>query len=157
LQNTVVAAACEVASLRESVESGQGLVGERNVADAAARGGALHRSGERAFDNEHALGPADVVPPGRDELASPQAAVRGHPQELAELAVLVTQRFGDLGRFVGPGDPPCAGLRCASDCFDLLDSEDLDPAGAVLAALGVPAPGCRRAPTIALVGAKGRT
>ena len=92
-------------------------------------------SGERAFDDEHSLGPADVAPPQRDELASPQTGVRGDTQELAELAVLVAQRLGDLGRLVGPGDPPCPGLRCARERLDLLDGEDLDPAGAVLAAL----------------------
>ena len=53
----VVVGAGEVRAPREAVERAERLVAERDVADAAALGRALDVAGERALDDEDALGP----------------------------------------------------------------------------------------------------
>ena len=60
-------------------EGGEGLVGERHVAGAAGLRKHLDAIGERAADDEDAVGPADVVPPQEHELAAAQAASRWSP------------------------------------------------------------------------------
>lgn len=119
------------------------------TADAATLGGALNRSGQCAFDDEHSLGPTDVAPPERDELTAPQAGVRGDAQKLAELAVLVTQRLGDLGRLVGPGDPPRPGLRRASKCSTCSTVKTSIRPGPSSRRLGVAAAGFSVSPELA--------
>ena len=132
----VVGVVGEVGSLRLPVESGERLVGERHVADAAALRGALDRAGERSLDDEDALRPADVAPAEDDELAAPQAGVSGDAQQFAELAVIGPQRLDRFGGVVRTGGPPRSAFGRSRQGLDLLDREDLEPAGAILAALG---------------------
>ena len=130
----VVVGAREVRAAREAVEGAERLVAERDVADAAALGCALDVAGERALDDEDALGPADVAPAQGDELAAAEAGVGSDAEQLGELGVLLGAEQGAGGRRVLVRAAPGARLRRSSEGLDLLDGEDLDAPAALLAA-----------------------
>ena len=137
LGEDVVVAAREVRAAREAVERAECLVAERDVSGATALGRALDVAGERALDDEHSLGPADVAPAQGDELAAAKAGVSGDAEQLAELGVLLRAEHGasSVRSSCGPRHAPDSAVRAsASTCSTVKTSSRAGGASRRLAA-----------------------
>jgi hypothetical protein len=85
--------------------------------------------------DKHALVPTNIAPAERYELPAPESCVRGDPQQVGELTVLLRAQWIIRATAVG-SIPPNARFGRTRERLDLLDREDFEPRRAVLPALG---------------------